>query len=260
MLTKPGRGPNPGLLRSSGTPTPRPAVKPIRSLELSELAWPDVAARAHRTILAVPVGSTEQHGPHLPLSTDTDIALELSTRLAETVPDVLVTPPIHFTSSGEHSGFPGTLSIGRSALELLLVELCRSADAFAGVILVSTHGGNHETVLRAVELLRSENRDVVAWVPETGDPKDSHAGRTETSCEMAIRPETVHRDRIQAGNTSPLTELMPSMLRSGVASVSPTGVLGDPTGSSASLGEELLSSWAEDLILAVRQQWALVFR
>ena len=225
--------------------------------ELSALAWPEVAQRAGRTILAVPLGSTEQHGPHLPLSTDTDIAVELSRRLADAVPVVLVTPPVHFTSSGEHSGFPGTLSIGQAALELLLVELCRSADAFAGVIFVSTHGGNRDTVLRVVMKLRSESRHVASWVPEGHDPGDSHAGWAETSCELAIRPGAVHQDRLQPGNTSPLTDLLPSLRRSGVASVSPSGVLGDPRGSSASGGEELLRRWTDDLVLTVRRQWAV---
>ncbi|HEX4863987.1 MAG TPA: mycofactocin biosynthesis peptidyl-dipeptidase MftE, partial [Acidimicrobiales bacterium] len=220
--------------------------------ELSIFAWPEVAERAGRTILAVPLGSTEQHGPHLPLSTDTDIAVELSKRLAAAVPEVLMTPPIHFTASGEHSGFPGTLSIGQVALELLLVELCRSADAFAGVVLVSTHGGNRDTAIRAVRRLRSEGRSVACWFPVNGEPADSHAGWTETSCLLSIRPEAVRRDRIHAGNTSPLADLLPSLRRSGVASVSPSGVLGDPRGSSASAGDELLRRWAAELVLTVR--------
>lgn len=225
--------------------------------ELSALAWPEVAQRAGHTILAVPLGSTEQHGPHLPLSTDTDIAVELSRRLAAAVPDVLVTPPIHFTSSGEHSGFPGTLSIGQAALELLLVELCRSADAFAGVIFVSTHGGNRDTLLRAVQKLHTESRNVAGWFPEGGDPSDSHAGWAETSCELAILPGAVRRDRLQPGNTSPLGDLFPALRRSGLACVSRSGVLGDPRGSSASGGEELLHQWTADLVLTVRRQWAL---
>ena len=225
--------------------------------ELSALAWPEAAQLAGHSILAVPLGSTEQHGPHLPLSTDTDIALELSRRLAAAVPTVVVTPPIHFTASGEHSGFAGTLSIGRGALELLLVELCRSADAFAGVILVSTHGGNHDTVVRAVEQLQSEGRQVAGWFPQGADPCDSHAGWAETSCELAIRPGAVRQELVQPGNTSPLADLLPSMRRFGVASVSPSGVLGDPRGSSAPDGEELLERWVADLVVTVRRHWEL---
>lgn len=218
------------------------------------MAWPDVAERVERAILAVPVGSTEQHGPHLPLSTDTDIAVELAQRLAAEVPEVLVAPPVHYTSSGEHAGFPGTLSIGQAALELLLVELCRSADAFRGVILVSTHGGNRDTVDRAVRVLNRENRNVVAWSPAGGCRNDSHAGSAETSCQLAIRPDSVRRDRMGAGNTSPLDDLMPALRSSGVASVSPSGVLGDPRGASAAAGEELLRRWTTDLVRVTREQ------
>lgn len=227
----------------------------MRQFELGTLAWPDVAERAGRTVLIVPLGSTEQHGPHLPLSTDTDIAVALSERVAAAVPQVLVAPPIHYGSSGEHREFAGTLSIGRRALELLLVELCRSADAFAGVIFVSTHGGNRDAVDRAVELLRSEGRRVVRWSPSEGEPRDSHAGLGETSVQLALRPELVRQERIHGGNTNPLKELMPVLAIEGVGAVSPSGVLGDPTGSKATLGKDILDRWAEDLIEAVRREW-----
>ncbi len=97
-------------------------------MRLADLSWPEIGQRAAAgAVLAVPVGSTEQHGPHLPLSTDTDIAVALCDRLAAARPDVLVAPPVGYGASGEHAGFPGTLSIGLGALELLLIELGRSA-------------------------------------------------------------------------------------------------------------------------------------
>ncbi len=228
--------------------------------ELGSLAWPDVAERAHRTVLVVPLGSTEQHGPHLPVSTDTDIAVALSERLAAVVPQVLVAPPIPYGSSGEHRDFAGTLSIGQHALEFLLVELCRSADAFAGVMIVSAHGGNRDAVDRAVELLRSEGRKVVHWSPSGGDPRDSHAGLAETSVQLALRPDLVRQNSIHAGNTRPLAELMPVLTVGGVAAASPSGVLGDPTGSSATLGKDLLDRWADGLIEAVRREWEPALR
>ena len=129
------------------------------------MAWPSVAGRASATVLAVPLGSTEQHGPHLPLSTDTDVALALAQRLAEARDDVLVAPPLAYGASGEHDGFTGTLSIGQEALELTLVELGRSADAFAGVLFLSAHGGNAAPLRRAVTRLRSEGRNVRSWTP-----------------------------------------------------------------------------------------------
>jgi creatinine amidohydrolase len=219
--------------------------------ELAALAWPDAAARAARTLLAVPVGSTEQHGPHLPLSTDTELAIALAQRLAARRPDVLVAPAVAYGSSGEHAAFPGTLSIGQAALEHLLVELIRSTDAFAGTVLVSTHGGNARPVARAVDRMSAEGRQVRVWQPPAVDPGDAHAGHTETSLLLALRPDGVRRNRIEAGTRQPLTELWPALRHAGVAAVSANGVLGDPTGASATSGTQLLAAWTDDLLQSV---------
>ncbi|HEY4017929.1 MAG TPA: creatininase family protein, partial [Pseudonocardiaceae bacterium] len=106
---------------------------------LADLAWPDIAERARAgAILAVPVGSTEQHGAHLPVSTDTDIAVALCAALALARPEVLVAPAVPYGSSGEHAGFAGTLSVGQAATELVLLELGRSAcETFGHVLFVS---------------------------------------------------------------------------------------------------------------------------
>lgn len=230
----------------------RPAgADPPAELDLGSLAWPDVQARAASTVLAVPLGSTEQHGPHLPLSTDTDIAVALARELSRRVPGIVVAPAIPYGSSGEHSGFPGTLSIGQDALELLLVELGRSSDAFAGMIIVSAHGGNAAPAARSVARLRSEGRRVGAWSPSCDDPRDSHAGRIETSVLMALGSKHVFLDKAAAGNVRPLQELMPALRDRGVAAVSATGVLGDPSGASAEYGDLLLERWADELVAAV---------
>jgi creatinine amidohydrolase len=217
---------------------------------LADLAWPDVGNRAAAgAVLAVPLGSTEQHGPHLPLSTDTDVAEALCARLAAARPDVLVAPAVAYGSSGEHSGFPGTLSIGQDALELVVVELVRSAtETFDHVVLVSAHGGNSVPVGRAVARLRAESRDVLLFAPRwDGDP---HAGRTETSLQLALSPALVGAGR-EAGDTRPIDELLPLLQEGGVRSVAPNGILGDPAGATAAEGDALLESLANDLVRAV---------
>jgi creatinine amidohydrolase len=203
--------------------------------QLGDLAWPDVEGG----LLVVPLGSTEQHGPHLPLSTDTDVAVAL----AAEVPDAVVAPALAYGASGEHAGFPGTLSLGQQALELVLVELVRSADAFDRVLLLNGHGGNADPVRRAVATLRSEGRDVRAWGPSWDG--DAHAGRTETSVLLALgRP--VGADR-PVGATAPVAELMPALRAGGVRAVSPGGVLGDARGASAEEGAALLAAAVRDL-------------
>ena len=218
---------------------------------LGDRTWPDVD---HEAVLAVPVGSTEQHGPHLPLSTDTDIAVMLCRRLAEARDDVLIAPPVAYGSSGEHAGFAGTLSIGQQALELLLVELGRSAtETFHRVLLVSAHGGNHEAVTRAVAQLRYEGRDVRVHSPRWRG--EAHAGRTETALLLATAPERVRMDRAQPGDTRSLSEIMPLLRTGGVRAVSPIGVLGDPTGATADEGAALLDKLTGVLVSDVDMWW-----
>jgi len=86
------------------------------SQSLASLPWPRISATAASSILAVPVGSTEQHGPHLPYTVDADIAAHLCALLARAHPDIVVAPPLCYGSSGEHAAFPGTLSIGAEAV------------------------------------------------------------------------------------------------------------------------------------------------
>lgn len=198
-------------------------------------------------MLAVPLGSTEQHGPHLPLSTDTDIAVALCKRLTAVREDVLIAPPVAYGSSGEHAGYPGTLSIGQVALELLLVELGRSAtETFAHLLLVSAHGGNAEPVIRAVERLRAESRNVCLFMARwEGDP---HAGQPETSMLLALTPSRVQMQHAVPGDTRQLAQLWPLLRTVGVRAVSDSGVLGNPTGADSDEGEALLDQLADELI------------
>jgi len=220
------------------------------SVALADLVWPQ-AERVRAGVLVVPIGATEQHGPHLPLSTDTDIAVALAERLADALgAGAVVAPALAYGSSGEHAGFAGTVSIGREAVEHVLVELGRSAsETFARVVLVSAHGGNAEPVARAVERLRAEGRDAIALSPGFGG--DAHAGRTETSVMLALCPERV-RPAAEAGATAPLADLWPALRERGVRAVSANGVLGDPAGASADEGRRLLETATAELAAAVR--------
>lgn len=213
---------------------------------LSSLRWTDVADLRDR-LLVVPLGATEQHGPHLPLSTDTEIAVELAAALGRECDDVIVAPAVPYGASGEHQGFAGTLSIGTAATELLLVELARSAtESFGRVLFVSTHGGNADAVRAAVQRLRAEGRDVRAWGPAWGG--DAHAGVSETSVMLAIRPDQVDAARFVAGETRPIGELLPQLQRDGVRGVSPNGILGDATAACADAGRTALRRATAELL------------
>ena len=209
-------------------------------------------------LLLVPVGSMEQHGPHLPLGTDTMIAAAVAREAARqlgasTGPSgsrVLVAPPLGYGASGEHEGFPGTVSIGHEALCLLLVEFARSACLWArSVVFVNGHGGNTPTVARAVAQLRAEGRPV-AWTSCATPDADAHAGHTETSILRHLAPWSVRVDLMAPGATEPVADLMPALTTDGVRAVSPNGVLGDPTTSSAEDGKRLFA----DLVVRVASE------
>jgi creatinine amidohydrolase len=226
-----------------------PDAHPLdHAARLVERTWPTVES----PLVLVPLGATEQHGPHLPLDTDAAIAVAVAERLAERSRadgvDAVVAPAIAYGSSGEHQGFPGTISIGTAALQLLLIELGRSATVWAPrIVFVNAHGGNLDALAAAVGVLRSEGRDI-AWLPcapDGGGPRDAHAGYDETSMLEHLRAPAVRVDRIEPGATAPIGELLPRLRAEGVRAVAPNGVLGDPRGATAGAGQRLLTAIVE---------------
>ena len=203
-----------------------------------------------RPTLLVPIGSCEQHGPHLPLATDTLVADTIAHTAAGRTTGSMVTPPLAITASGEHAGFAGTLSIGTDAMAHVIVELVRSADWADGVVLVNGHGGNRDAVERAVTTLSQDGRAVLAWWPIVRGG-DAHAGRTETSMMLAIDPGAVRVDLAERGATDPLETIERRLRHGGMRSVSPNGVLGDPAGATVEEGRRILDELVADLVAAV---------
>jgi mycofactocin system creatininase family protein len=207
---------------------------------MSRLADATSPETAGAGLVLVPVGSIEQHGPHLPLDTDTTIAIAVAEAVAAELPGAWVAPAMSYGSSGEHQSFAGTASTGTDALAHVLVELARSLRTWAGrVVFVNAHGGN---------LAALNSSDEVEWVPCATEEVDLHAGFTETSLMLHLRPESVRLDLAEAGNTQPLREILPAMMSGGIAAVSPNGVLGDPAGASAAEGERVLKAMVADVL------------
>ena len=216
-------------------------------------------------VLAVlPVGATEQHGPHLPFETDTLLATAAARALApgsdagaragagagagrgieggtgETAMTTVL-PALAYGASGEHQAFPGTVSMGTDALAETVLEIGRSVATWADrLLVVNGHGGNVEALRRAVTRLRYEGRDA-AWLScrTSEDPADTHAGHAETSLLLHLHPELVRTDRAEPGCTEPLTQILPAMRGGGVAAVSSNGVLGDPAAATDVEGRRL---------------------
>lgn len=222
---------------------------------LADATWLDAPGGS---LVLVPVGSMEQHGPHLPLDTDSVIADAVAHRCAESLTGqradepVVVAPVVTYGASGEHQAFRGTCSIGTEALQLVTVELVRSIRTWAErAVLVNGHGGNVPALRAAVSQLRAEGH-AVAWAScDTGGQGDAHAGFAETSLMMHLRPQSVRLERAEPGNTTPIERLLPRLVVDGVAAVSANGVLGDPTGASAAEGARLLAQMAADVTRSI---------
>ncbi len=232
-------------------------------MQLGDATWPEVRTITRRDdpgvapapILLVPVGSTEQHGPHLPVATDTIVAEELAGRAVHRTDGLMIGPTISVSASGEHQGFPGTLSIGTEVMAAVITELVRSATWAAGVVLVNGHGGNRDAVTRSVDTLTAERRPVLAWWPiwpqrRDGGPADLHAGRIETSMMLAIDPGLVRLERAEAGPDASIEDLR----EHGVRQISESGVLGDPDGASGGEGERFIAAFVDDLVHRI-ERW-----
>ncbi|MHB9756788.1 mycofactocin biosynthesis peptidyl-dipeptidase MftE [Streptomyces sp. BYX5S] len=221
-------------------------------VELARATWPTVPDGA---LVLVPVGSTEQHGPHLPFHTDSVIAQAVARATAHRLPyeNVVLAPTLMYGASGEHAGFPGTLSIGHEALRAVLVETVRSLSLWAGrAVFVNGHGGNVTTLDAACAQLRHERHDV-AWLGCVPPGADAHAGRAETSVMLHLAPHDVRLAEAAPGDTRPLPELLPRLMAHGVRDVSPNGVLGDPAGASAREGRALVEAMVSTAVRLVTE-------
>lgn len=208
-------------------------------------------------LAVLPLGSHEQHGPHLPEQTDTLLATAAARALTQGRAAAVLLPALCYGASGEHQEFPGTVSIGTEALTQTLLELGRSAATWAPrLLVVNGHGGNLEALRRAVPRLRYEVRDA-AWLScrTAEDPSDTHAGHAETSLLLHLHPELVRTELAEPGCTRPLPEILPAMREGGVAAVSANGVLGDPTTATPVEGARLWAALLDDAAARV-ERWA----
>lgn len=210
---------------------------------------PDIEHQSPIVVLAL--GSWEQHGPHLPLDTDTviiDTVVQTALMLLnDEQSQFLVAPTLAITASDEHAGFAGTLSTGSAALKDAVVAICRSASWARGVCIVNGHGGNLDALGAIVSALDYEGIAHSAWSLPGYSGADMHAGKTETSLMMHIAPHAVRHDQIVDGNTDDWQILMPAMRDGGVAAVSPTGVLGSAREATVDHGARVLDFYARHL-------------
>ncbi|MBL3701740.1 creatininase family protein [Sulfitobacter sp. BDSS02] len=241
--------------------------------------WSDLPSSAFRalpsdTIAVLPLGATEQHGPHLPLSVDSDIIGAVAARMLDCLApeqSVLVLPSFTVSKSDEHDAFPGTLTYSAETLLAMLREIGRSV-ARAGVdrlLFLNGHGGNAALLQIAARELRQTENLVAASCSWGGfaewethfDPAayslDIHAGECETSMMLAIRPDRV--DMTKAGNfRSALSDWESEFPRIGLGGkpvnpgwlaqdLHPEGACGNASAATVEKGEALLESAGRNL-------------
>ena len=206
-------------------------------------------------ILVLPLGSWEQHGPHLPLHTDSliieSVVNSAISHLDSLRENFLVAPTVSITASDEHEGFAGGLSCGTEALVASVVAIARSASWARGVCIANGHGGNTDALRRISSALDHEKIPAVLWSLPSYSGGDMHAGHTETSLLLHLHPDLVRLDHIEAGAVAIGTQDVDVMRSHGVRAVSPNGVLGDPRTATAQHGIDVLNLYTQSLVASL---------
>jgi creatinine amidohydrolase len=170
---------------------------------LEEMSWPEIEAglKQTRTVI-LPVGATEEHGPHLPTITDTIQAMEVARAVANKK-NVFLAPPLHYGVCRSTRGFPGTITVSHDALRAFVKDMLISFtdSGFANVMILTGHaGGQHMAALEEACQMAVEERDFRVSLVSLFDfidasavqtPHDGHAGDMETSLMMVIRNDLV---------------------------------------------------------------------
>jgi creatinine amidohydrolase len=240
-----------------------------RKIHLRELTWQEAKARAaeNPTIL-FPTGSIEQHGPHLPVETDSRLVWEVSCRAAEKVADrmnILVAPELYFGYSTHHWDYPGTMTLSGDTYIKVIMELCDSLirNGFKRIFLLNGHGGNLDPLKMAARMLRDRHDDILVgtacyWnvaskalkqVRESPVGGMSHGCELEASMMWYLRPELVKPEKFEKRIPTWRSPLMrDDLLDSGdikvayhFPDVSPKGVQGDPTLATREKGQKFLA-------------------
>ena len=240
---------------------------------LPDMTWTEIdeaMKKEQRPVALLPVGATEAHGPHLPVSTDTVIAVELAKRGAAELKEhgvtSLVLPPVTFTVADFAADFPGTISIPPETAVALLRDICVStAKRFRAVALVNIHlEPKHVECLKKV--VDESNKAGVSvcfpditkkrWAETLGEAfkEGDHGGAFETSLMMAAAPDMVReRERISLPPIDGLLAAIKKGAKTFAEAGSEDAYFGDPTAASVEDGENLYEALVEILRLSVME-------
>ncbi len=213
-------------------------------------------------------GSTEQHGLHLPMGTDSLWGEDLGGRVTRTLGNALQVPGVRVGCSEHHMDFAGSLTFSEETFIQVVSDICHSLarHGFKRIVLIPTHGGNFQPIGKAAAIIQPQLSeveliafsdlfafmDVVFEIGQTvgisSDRVGAHAGENETSMILALRPDLVHMDVAAPGFVGDHLSLAPTIIQEGFKGVTENGVLGDPREATADLGERYLQALT-DLIV-----------
>src|SRR5688500_7738652 len=239
-------------------------------MKLAELRWPELEKLDREKIVTiVPVGSMEQHGPHLPFQVDVFVSSRLAEDLEKKIPEMLLVPSIWTGVSAHHMDFPGSITLRAKVFIAVLHDICASLyhHRFRRIVLLNGHGGNRSSleVLGQelfVEFGLTVNTlaywdlvpDLVKSLKKTQSSGMGHSGELETSLMLYLAPELVDRQAIPervlgiepAGPTSGIKRYV------NMKEHSAQGVIGMPSAATPEIGKELYEGTLNALEKAVR--------
>ena len=205
-----------------------------------------------KQIAIIPVGSIEQHGPHLPISTDSDIVTEIALKLSEKNNGFLL-PTINYGISDEHFPF-FNLSIKRSTLSRILGDVCESLvkNGISRILIINGHYGNLDS-LKRFEKKQKKNRKIkIVSYWKYMDREFDHAGNVETSIMLAISKNVNMKKAKKGFQTNGMSKQeilkMNKLAQKSFPKVTGNGVWGDPTNSSARLGRKIIKEVVDNLV------------
>jgi creatinine amidohydrolase len=245
-------------------------------IQISEMSWVDIQKALDRgsSTVVFAVGSNEQHGPHLPTSTDSLIGEALANKVAGKLGNALQAPSINVGCSEHHMALPGTISLKPETLKDLIRDYCVSLakHGFKNIIILPSHGGNFDAVREVVNELNQslEEVNVVAYTDLKGllrflaefsskhgisaNESGGHAGESETSMVLAIRKDLVDMEHAEEGFMGSVEDKIDLVWSQGIKALAKNGVIGDPRKAEVGKGEEYLELWAEKMVDFIRKQ------
>jgi creatinine amidohydrolase len=236
---------------------------------IEEMTWPEVEAAiaGGKRRVIVMLAAMEQHGPHLPIGTDTYLGYAIGERLARRLGDALLAPAVTIGYSAGHLPMPGTVSIEERTLETVIADVCRSLarHGFNEIILLCSHGGNYRAIGNVLAAIRDEHRQItISTISDFGEWLEHtkafaaregldmarlgvHAAQGETSMMLAHRPDLVQMDKACEGFMGDASIRWRSKVPPPMDTMSPTGILGDARGATRELGEKMCAERIERL-------------